>query len=265
MGTFNGKKLPNFIQFSEIEEANENKEEIVSEGFGSEEETPDTDTPPAEGDSAPAATDDSAAPAEGEGAAAPAGDGAAEGSPEIIKVYTDSEEDKAELEEAGIDLTADAGTGEEGSEAPAEGEEAEEPKTPVYIKVKTVDGDEKILKFTEKDEENRTPVEDSQDLFDTVLSAEDGEHEYSIAAEITVTPDGGTEINTVPATDPETGEEAPVEVGPAPTEEGEGSEATPPAEGAPSEDDDEDKSPIGESFIIEKKIMNFEEFTKTAQ
>jgi hypothetical protein len=242
-------KVLNFIKFSEINE----------------DENPNPD-PNATPDAAPAEgpEDASAAPTDKEPTDEPQEEPTGEGIPEIIKVYTDSPEDLEELKEAGIDVEGeDAGetgededsesTDEEGSEG-LEGDEAIGEDV-LYIKVKTVEGDDVILKFTEADPENRTPVEGEEDTFDTELVAQHGDHEYRITAEIKVNPQTGEEeeLDVQP--------EAQVEEQPAGSEEG--AEPTEPTGEEASEE--ENPNPVPENRTFEQKIMNFAQFVNEAK
>lgn len=240
------RKVHNFIQFSEI-----NENFIIEE----DNELPvPTEEAPAE-DSAPDGDLTSAEPTE-EDELTPSG----EGIPEILKVYTDSPEDLEELEAAGISLEGEpeenenpeeeAGETEPTGEGDAEGLEGDEEigEDVLYIKVKTVEGDDIILKFTEEDPENRIPVEGEEDTFDTELVAQHNDHEYRITAEIKVNPSTGEEeeLDVEP--------EAQIEEQPA----GEGEdEQTEPSE----EPTDEDEP----SVVPENRIMNFTQFLNEAK
>lgn len=234
-------KVHNFIKFSEINESFLTEEEndqlpapAPEEGAGEETSTP---APEAEGE-------------EGLEDETPTG----EGIPEIVKIYTDSEEDLQELRDAGIDVDGE-GAGEEGEEGaePTEGGEGLEGDEEVgqdvlYIKVKTAEGDDVILKFTEENEENRQPVEGEENTFDTELVANHNDFEYRVVAEIKVNPQTGEEEEL------EVEPEAQIEEEPAGEGDENGDTETPiePNEG-------EEEKPF------EKLIMNFKQFVNESK
>jgi hypothetical protein len=132
MGIFNGSPLPEFIKLSDV--LTENFDEELTDDTSVNEEEPVVEDPATE----EGTSDESGA------------EGAAEGEPEILKVYSASEEDIQELIDNGIDL----GTGED------ENAEPTLPEDGLYIKIKTIEGEEVILLFKERDPQERTPAED---------------------------------------------------------------------------------------------------------
>lgn len=139
MGTFNGKSLPKFIDPKEV--LNENFDETVEE----------TTEEPIEG----AAEETVGEEAPVEGAESTEG---VEGEPEVIKVYMqENEEDLQELIDAGI-----------------LGEDETLPEDGFYIKIKTIEGTEETLLFTEKDPEGRIPVDEEAE---TAAEGEEGTEE----------------------------------------------------------------------------------------
>ena len=119
--------------------------------------------------------------------------------PEIIKVYSDSEEDLQELADAGIEL-----------------EDGMLPEDAFYIKIKTLEGTEEILLFVERNPENRIPVtddsegsEESEDEDAVPAAADEAETPVTESKDPTVTDDMPAE-DAAPVTDEE-GAEAPTE------------------------------------------------------
>lgn len=290
----NTGKVFNFIQFSEINEG------LDDEGLNPTPAAAPAPALPAPAQGAgelpePAPTEGG----EGEGEELEPGQ---DGGPQIIKVYTNSEEDLQELRDAGIDVDGIGGEeGEEGAEpteggeetpAPEEGEGApvaesledgteagaenpdaalDEPiegvedggepaegeeETPaatspdvLYVKIRTEDGEDVILPFTEENEENRTPVEGEENTFDTELVATHNDYEFRITAEIKVNPTTGEEEGKPEVESDEQVEEQPIE----------GDEA---AEAGVDQGADDNTEPItpNESVKFKANIVGFTQF-----
>ena len=252
------------------------RKDILNENFGEEDQNqPPVDNMEGESES------DSDTSTEGKSDGADNQDGP---QPEVIKVYTDSEEDMKEL--------VDAGILQEGDELPEDG---------FYIKIKTLEGTEETLLFTEKDPSARIPVEEdeenkgsedspeegSEDMpeedpslteglenedhedmpngeegsedapegeevpkggrFDTELCSQHGDNEYCIAAEIEVTEDG--EVEDLDLNKDEESGEPDVKVEDSNDEEDH------------SNDEDEDKDSTPPSQMHESiKVMDFKSF-----
>ena len=245
-------KVFNFIQFSEI---NEGLEDELGGGGAPDANSGAPAVPPAATPAPPALPDASADPNAAEGAAPAEGEGdlepGADGGPQIVKVYTDSEEDIQELKDNGIEI----GGGEEGAEG-EEGIEGQEgaPEDVLYIKIKTETGEDVILPFKEESEENRVEVEGEENTFDTELVATHNDFEFRVTAEIKVDPVTGEEQGK-----PEVEEGEPVEEQPADEEGSEGGEGQEPE--APVEGEEEPVAPApNESFTFKQNILTLSQF-----
>lgn len=250
MGQFNGGRLPKFIDFAEVETKQLNENFITEDDLerGSSADAPVSDTPPADNsDTDVPSTEDSASSDSSDGTEDGSDEGG-EGTPEILKVYSASDEDLKELKDSGIEL-----------------EDDKLPQDALFIKVKTVEGEDKVLKFIEKDEESRIPVEGSEDTFDTELTADNNEHEYSIAAEIKINKDGDEQLEIKKPEDGEDGEEGSegkIDAKPIEGDSDGGSDTGGEPDGSDENalDDDTDDMKEGHKFVMERKIMNFNQF-----